>query len=125
MKNSATYNFALLFLRVTFSGMMLTHGIPKLLKLVSGNFSFGDPIGIGAPASLILAVICEVFFPILIILGYKTRLASIPVIITMLIAAFVFHANDAFNIKEIALLYLSGFVVVALLGPGKYSLDRK
>ena len=125
MKNSGTYNFALLFLRVTFSGMMLTHGIPKLLKLVSGNFSFGDPIGIGAPASLILAVISEVFFPILIILGYKTRLASIPVIITMLIAAFVFHANDAFNIKEIALLYLSGFVVVALLGPGKYSLDRK
>ena len=125
MKNSKTYNLALLFLRVALSGMLLTHGIPKLLKLVSGDFSFADPIGIGAPASLILAVLCEVVFPILIIVGYKTRLASIPVIITMLVAVFLHHANDSFGIKEKAILYSIGFITIALLGAGKYSVDRK
>lgn len=125
MKNSSRYNFALLFLRVAFSGMMLTHGIPKLLKLVAGDLAFADPIGIGAPASLILALLCEVVFPILIIVGYKTRLASIPVIITMLIAVFVHHANDALGIKEKAVLYLIGFITIALLGAGKYSVDKK
>ncbi|WP_310993786.1 DoxX family protein [Aequorivita marina] len=125
MKTSNTYNFALLFLRVGFSGMMLTHGIPKLLKLASGDFSFVDPIGIGAPASLVLAVLCEVVFPVLIIIGFKTRLASIPVLITMAIAAFAHHANDAFGVKEKAILYLIGFITIALLGAGRYSADRK
>ncbi|WP_026451949.1 DoxX family protein [Aequorivita capsosiphonis] len=125
MKNSNTYNIALLFLRVGFSGMLLTHGIPKLMKLVSGDFSFADPIGIGAPASLIIAVLCEVLFPILIIVGYKTRLASIPVIATMLIAVFVHHANDILGVKEKAVLFAIGFITIALLGAGRYSVDKK
>lgn len=104
---------------------MLTHGIPKLLNLFSGNFEFPDPIGIGATASLILAVFGEVVFPILIIIGYKTRLAAIPVIITMLIAAFVYHANDPFGIQEKSLMYLAAFLSIAILGAGKYSIDRK
>lgn len=125
MKNSSLFNFALLFLRVAFAGMMLTHGIPKLMKLVAGDFSFADPIGLGAPVSLILAVICEVLFPILILIGFKARVASLPVIATMLIALFAHHANDDFAIKEKAILYAIGFIAIALLGAGKYSVDRK
>lgn len=119
------HNFGLLFLRVAFSGMLLTHGIPKLLNLLSGDFEFGDPIGIGAPASLILAVLGEAIFPIIVIIGFKTRLATIPIITTMAVAAFVHHANDPFSIKEKALLFVIAFVSIALLGPGKYSLDKK
>lgn len=115
----------MLFLRVAFSGMMLTHGIPKLLKMLSGKFSFVDPIGIGEPATLGLAVLAEVLFPILVIIGFKTRLASIPIIITMLVAVFVVHANDAFIVKEMGILYSIGFIVIALLGAGRYSVDGK
>jgi putative oxidoreductase len=125
MNNSTTYNIGLLLLRVGFSTLMLTHGIPKLLKILSGDFSFGDPIGIGAPATLVVAVICEVLFPVLIIIGFKTKLAAIPVILTMAVAAFIVHAADPFGRKEMALLYLIAFVVIALLGAGKYSVDRK
>lgn len=125
MKNSTTYNIALLFLRVAFGGMMLTHGIPKLLKVVSGDFSFGDPLGIGATTSLILAVLGEVLFPILVISGYKTKLTSIPVIITMAVAAFIVHAADPIGVKEKAILFLVGFITIALLGAGKYSVDGK
>ncbi len=125
MNNSTSYNLGLLLLRIGFGGMMLTHGIPKLLKMLSGDFSFGDPIGIGQTATLVLAVLCEVFFPILVIIGFKTRLAAIPVIITMAVAAFIVHAADPFGRKEMAILYLIAFIVIALLGAGKYAVDRK
>ncbi len=125
MNNSTSHNIGLLLLRLGFGGMMLTHGIPKLLKMLSGDFSFGDPIGIGEPASLVLAVLGEALFPILVIIGFKTRLAAIPVIITMVVAAFIVHAADPLGTKEMAILYLFAFTVIALLGPGKYSVDRK
>lgn len=125
MKNSNIHSIALLLLRLGFGGMMLTHGIPKLLKMLSGNFAFGDPIGIGETATLVLAILCEVFFPILVIIGFKTRLAAIPVIITMAVAAFIVHAADPLGTKEMAILYLIAFTVIALLGAGKYSVDRK
>ncbi|OAD91933.1 DoxX family protein [Aequorivita soesokkakensis] len=125
MNNSTNYNLGLLLLRVGFGGMMLTHGIPKLLKMLSGDFSFGDPIGIGEPASLVLAVLSEVLFPILVVIGFKTRLSSIPVIITMAIAAFIVHAADPLGTKEKAILFLIGFIAIALLGAGKYSVDKK
>ncbi len=123
--NQIATNLGLLLLRVGMSAGMLTHGYPKLLKLINGDFKFADPIGIGPKASLILAVICEVVFPILVIIGFKTKIASVPVIITMAVALFVFHANDSFSTKENAFLYLLGFIVVALLGAGKYSIDKK
>lgn len=125
MNNTTSYNLGLLLLRMGFGIMMLTHGIPKLLKMLSGDFSFGDPIGVGETATLILAVLCEVFFPILVIIGFKTRLSAIPVIITMAVAAFVVHAADPFGIKEKAILYLIGFIAIAFLGVGKYSVDKK
>ncbi len=123
--NSTNFsNIGLLILRVGFSGMMLTHGIPKLLKMFSGDFSFGNPIGIGETATLVLAVLCEVFFPILVLIGFKTRLAAIPVIITMAVAAFIVHGADPLGTKEMALLYLMAFSAIALLGAGKYAVDR-
>ncbi len=125
MNNATCSNIGLLLLRVGFGGFMLTHGVPKLLKLLSGDFSFGDPIGIGEPATLILAILCEVLFPILVIIGFKTRLAAIPVIITMAVAAFIVHAPDPLGTKEMAILYLIAFTAIALLGAGKYSVDRK
>ena len=100
MNKSIYNNIGLLLLRIGFGGVMLTHGMPKLQKILAGDFSFGDPIGIGSTASLILAVLCEVLFPILVIIGFKTRLSAIPVIITMAIAAFVVHAEDPFATKE-------------------------
>jgi putative oxidoreductase len=125
MANSTRYNIGLLVLRVGVSALMLTHGIPKLIKLVTGDLSFGDPIGLGETTSLILTVIGEAICPMLIIIGFKTRWAAIPTVITMLVAAFVVHASDPINVKEKALLFLIAFLVIALLGAGKYSVDKK
>ena len=122
---TSTYHIGLLILRLGFSGLMLTHGIPKLMKLVQGNMEFGDPIGIGSNLSFIFTVIAEAICPLLIIIGFKTKLATIPVIITMGVAAFLVHAADPIGTKEKALLYLFAFLVIALTGAGKYSVDRR
>ncbi len=125
MKNSLKNDVGLALLRILPSAMLLTHGIPKFQKLISGNFEFGDPIGIGPAPSLFLAVIGEFLCPILIIIGYKTRWAAVPPAIVMLVAATVVHAADPFNVKEKALLFLVIFLAVIFLGPGRYSIDKK
>lgn len=125
MKNSLQTHIALLFLRISASAMMLTHGYPKFQKLLSGDFEFGDPVGLGPTPSLFLAIIGEFVCPLLIIIGFKTRWAAIPTVITMAVAAFIVHAQDPYGTKEKALLFLSMFLVIILLGPGKYSVDKK
>ena len=124
MKNNFN-DFALAILRIGFSGAMLTHGIPKLLMLLDKPSGFPDPIGIGATPTLILAVLAEVVAPILILIGLKTRIATIPLILTMAAATFIVHAADPFAVKEKAILFMIGFIVIALAGPGKYSIDGK
>jgi putative oxidoreductase len=103
---------------------MLTHGSSKAIKLLNGDFSFANPIGIGELPTLILAVIAEVIAPIFIILGYKTRLATIPAIATMFVAAFIVHLNDGFGKQELSVIYLVSFLLISILGPGKISIDK-
>ena len=123
MKNNFN-DLGLLLLRIGFGGFMLTHGIPKI-SMLSNPSDFGDPIGVGPTVSLILCLIGEVLAPILLIVGYKTKLAAIPAVITMAVAAFIVHASDNLGTKEHALLFLIAFLVLFFTGAGKYSIDKK
>jgi putative oxidoreductase len=119
-------DLGLLVLRVGLSVMLLTHGIPKFMDFIGGNMSLvGDPIKLGGLITSILVLIAEVVAPVLIIIGLKTRMATIPVIATMAVAFFMIHGNDPFATKEKALLYLVGFLAIALMGAGKMSMDKK
>ncbi len=115
----------LLVSRVLISVFMLTHGWPKLMRFFSeDSIRFADPLGVGVIPSLLLAVFSEVVCSLFIILGLGTRAASIPLIITMAVAAFVVHADDPFARKEMALLYLLAYIMLLIFGSGKYSIDR-
>ena len=119
-------NIALLILRVVFAGSMLYgHGLSKFNKLIQGDLSFSNPIGIGEAPTLILAVFSEFIAPIFIIVGYKTKFFSFFTAATMFVAAFVVHWGDPFGRIEKALLFLTVFVILMMTGPGKYSIDRK
>ena len=125
MKKTFLNDIGLAILRIGASALLLTHGIPKFQQLLNGNFEFGNPLGIGEAPSLFLAVIGEFVCPILIILGYKTKWVAIPPAIVMVVAALIVHSEDSFAVKEHALLFLIMFIAILLLGPGKYSFDRK
>ncbi|HEY0744521.1 MAG TPA: DoxX family protein [Chryseosolibacter sp.] len=113
----------LLSLRVLVTAFMLTHGLPKFYRLMTGDLEFSDPIGIGEPATLILAVFAEVVCSTFIFIGLGTRIAAVPLITTMLVAAFISNWNDPFGKKELPLLYLFIYVTLMILGSGRYSLD--
>jgi putative oxidoreductase len=119
-------DLATLILRLGLGGLMIPHGYGKLKMLFEnwGEIQFADPIGIGPLFSLILVVFAEFICSILVLVGFKTRISSIPLIITMFAAAFIIHGADPLAKKELALLYLSGFIVISLLGSGDYSIDR-
>ena len=112
-------------LRISFSLMMLTHGISKVDRLFADEIKFSDPIGIGSFLSLILIAFAEFVAPIFILIGFKTRWFSIFPVIGMAVAAFISHWEDPFPRKEKALLFMFGILVIAMIGPGKYSIDKK
>lgn len=117
-------NFGILLLRVIVAVFMITHGWPKLNKLLAGGeITFADPIGIGPVLSLTLVVFAEFLCSVLVGIGLGTRLATIPLIITMAVAAFISHGADPFGRKELALMYLLIYVFLFISGSGKYSVD--
>jgi putative oxidoreductase len=123
----ALTDLGLLLLRASFGGLMaLGHGLGKLSADAS---KFPDPLGIGNAASLYGAVFSELVCGLLLVLGLLTRLACLPLIFAMLVAAFVIHAADPFFLpgprtKEPAVIYALAFACVLILGPGRFSLDH-
>jgi putative oxidoreductase len=119
-------DFAVLLLRVSSGAFMLFgHGLPKLNVLFSSKeITFFDPFGVGALTSFILVIIAEFLCSIFLIAGLFTRISLIPLIITMFIAAFIYHAGDTFAQIEKSLLFFVIYVVLFINGPGKYSLGR-
>lgn len=123
-QSANSIDVALLITRVGVAALMLVHGWPKLEMLFSdGPVQFPAVLGLSATTSLALAVFSEVLCSLLILVGLGTRLATIPLIVTMVVAVFIFHAADPFAKQELGLLYLMPYVVLLLTGSGKYSLD--
>ena len=118
-------DFGLLFMRLSVGlFLVLGHGWGKLMNFGTMSAQFPDPLGLGSTVSLVLVVFAEVFCGLAFALGLVARFSALPLIIMMLVAAAIFHADDPWQKKEFALLYLIPFVMVFLSGPGKYSLDR-
>lgn len=136
-----TTSIGLLILRLGMGGLMITHGWGKLQTMLAGDFDkFADPVGLGTGTSLVLVVTAEFFCALLVMFGLATRLAAIPVVIAMAVAAFVVHSSDPWTMgggaalfqsgeaaswasKEPALLFLTGFLSLVFTGAGKFSID--
>ncbi|WP_340198514.1 DoxX family protein [Ascidiimonas sp. W6] len=123
MKGSLN-DIGLAILRIGMGALMITHGYGKFNMLINGGeIRFPSVLGMNSTLSLILAVFGEFIAPILIVVGFKTKIAAIPAAITMAVAAFIVHGSDPLAKKELALLYLIGFLAIAFLGGGKHSID--
>ena len=104
--------------------MLMNHGIDKWANYQELSAVFPDPLGIGSPLSLGLAIFGELACSMAFIIGFLYRLAMIPMIFTMCVAFFIVHADDPFAVKELAFVYLVVFVLVYIVGPGKFAVDR-
>lgn len=123
-KGTKSSNFAALILRIGFGALMIPyHGYVKLVEFNERKDGFVDLLGLGGTVSLSLAIFAEFFCSILLILGLFTRLATIPLLITMLVV-FSVHNWELFGLKnELATAFFIGYLSILALGPGKFSLD--
>jgi putative oxidoreductase len=122
--SSAAFNFSMLILRVN-TGLWLIakHGLVKLQDFSTIQQRFYNFMGLGSNISLILVIFAELFCSSLVVLGLFTRVAVIPIIFMLIIAAFgAKGAQPLFN-KEVDFLFLMPFIVLLFCGPGRISVD--
>ncbi len=125
-------DLATLILRIGFGFFIVFgHGWGKVQMLIAGQ-EFVPVLFFGPKLSLIFATLAEFVAGLAVIAGFKTRWASLGIILVMLYAGLVIHFGDPLfhahsippqGFKEFPFLYLTGFLGIFILGAGKYSLD--
>ena len=116
-------SLGLLILRVAAGVLMMTHGWSKIQNFEGMVQSGFDPVGMGATLSVVMLIGAEFIAALFKVLGLLRRLSAVPLIVAMSVAAFVAHASDPLQVKELSLIYLTIFATLLITGAGKYSLD--
>lgn len=112
----------ILLLRIFFGVMLMIHGIDKMSNFSYLSQTFPDVLGFGSYMSLMLAIFAEFCCSMFLIAGLLVRVMILPMIVTMAVAFFDVH--DAMLPEgELALVYLVVFIILYIVGPGRYSLD--
>lgn len=119
-----------LLLRLTLGGLLLFHGIAKLLHGV--GFIEGGLTAHGLPAILAYGVfIGELIAPLMVILGYQTRIGALLIVFNMLVALVLVHTSQLLSLGSNGgwALELQGFFLftaaaIVFLGPGRYKLKN-
>lgn len=117
------FNAALLLFRISIGVLMMQHGYQKLVHFGEQQKEFMNFLGMGSTVSLALVVFAEFFCSMFLILGLFTRPAALALTICMAVALCKAHQYEIFKEGEKAALYLSAYILVLLLGPGKISVD--
>ncbi len=113
--------------RILISALFLLNGV---FKISNYDGTVGWMEGFGIPGVLIIpAIILEIVGPILIILGYKAKIAAGLLSLFCIATAVIFHNDFSDQIqlgsflKNIALA--GGFIFIFINGTKDFSLDRK
>ncbi len=131
MKNSSRalppqVDLGLFFLRLTGSLLLLwVHGVPKIIHFSEELTRIEDPFGLGAHFSLVMAIFAEVVCPILIIVGFATRLACLPIIGVLLVAMLFVHPDWSIAEGQFGWLLLILFTTLALTGAGRWRIGGR
>ena len=111
--------------RIFLSALFLIEGIGKLFaqeQVITYMEDYGVPGILFIPA-----VVLEILFPLLLIVGYKTRLAALVMTLFTLTVTIIFHTDFSdgmqliFFLKDLAIA--GGFMIIIAYGSNKFSLD--
>jgi putative oxidoreductase len=104
------------------TGWGKVHSIPKVTE-------FFESLHIPAPAfNAVLVAYSELIGGALLVIGLLTRLAAVPLIVSMIIAIMTAKLGDLHNVFDLVgfdeFTYLVVLVMIAIIGPGAASLDH-
>ncbi len=128
--NSLDPDVGKLIVRLSVGGLMLFHGIAKIMHPGSLDFIGGMLAGFGLPAIMAYAVyIGEIIAPLMVIVGYKTRIGGLIIAVNMLFALVLAHSGDFFSLSEhggwmveLQMFYLLSALAVVFLGSGSQAI---
>lgn len=103
--------------------LMVAHGFKKIGIGVAAAEQVPNPLHLPDELNHLFAVSANLFFPVFIIAGLFTRLAVLPVLAVTLTGYFILHWQDALLVKDVPFMYSLSFLLLLVLGPGKYSAD--
>lgn len=114
-----------LILRIAFAGSMLYgHGWGKFNRFFSEEINeFVNLFGIGMKPTFGLVMFAEFICAGLVVIGFLSRIALIPLIINMAYIVFIIHGADEFGDRELPALYLAAFIAIIISGSGRFSVD--
>ncbi len=121
--SAGAFSAAMLILRLGVGVLMMNHGYQKLIHFSEYQAKFMNFLGMGSTMSLALVVFAEFFCSLFLILGLFTRLSAIPLVIATCVMVFKSHNGDVFGDGETAALYLTAYLVLLFVGPGRVSVD--
>ncbi len=119
-----------LIIRLTLGGLMLFHGISKLIN--GTGFIEAQLASHGIPAFFALGVyIGEVIAPLMVILGYQTRIGALIIVFNMLVAIALVHSHELLALSgsggwalELQGFFLFTALALIFMGPGRYKLKN-
>ena len=113
--------------RIFLSTLFLVEGIGKISmqeNVVIYMESYGVPGILFIPA-----IILEILFPLLLIVGYKTKLAASVMALFTFAVTIIFHTDFSEGMQMIIffknLAIVGGFLIIFVRGAGKYSIDQR
>ncbi len=121
-----------LILRLCVGGLMLFHGVAKVMHPASLDFISGMLSANNLPAILAYAVyIGEVVAPLMVIVGYLARTGGLLIAVNMVFAIFLAHSGDFFSLTqhggwavELQMFYLLSALAVVFLGSGRLAFKQ-
>ncbi|MDM0022729.1 DoxX family protein [Variovorax saccharolyticus] len=117
-----------LLLRLVTGGLMLFHGINKIVNGTSGIENMVSAIGLPSVLGK-LVIVGELIAPILLMLGIFTRPAARVIALNMACAFVLVHTSHLFQLSptggwrlELQMFYFATAVIIAILGPGRFGI---
>jgi len=119
-----------LILRLTVAGLMLFHGVAKIMNPGSLDFIGSTLSSAGLPTVIAYGVfVGEIVAPLMIIIGLYTRVGGLLIVANMLFAIFLAHSAEILSLGkhggwaiELQAFYLFGGLAIAMLGSGKFAI---
>ena len=114
-----------IFGRIFLSAVFLIAGVNKIFNY-EGTTAYMESFGI--PGFLYIpAIILEILFPLLIVIGYQTKISALIMAIFSVSLAIIFHTDFSNQMQVMSFLknfaIAGGFIIIFVNGPSRWSID--